>query len=287
MSPLQDLLHRLRAGGRWIAAQFVGMLLLGLLGLAWTRLPDKHGWQVLLSLLLPLLIAAAALALQAATMRAFLASEEQRVKLLWGALTLLVWVAVVWAFWWFLDWCDDHFWGWASYLNSKAPAHWRARVLTYPHIYNWLVYAEWILRWIATPAKVIPCAIASAQWGWRLHWRRVLHLLWNWRWWLAVVLAALASVTLPTHLFAGLPQGTVSHQIWAVIFKLSASWILMMCSWVVLLAWAAVLFEPRIHPNPPDEESLVAVASPQNPSPRNDSVKLPLPESSDGFSGNA
>ena len=177
-------------------------------------------------------------------MRAFLASEEQRVRLLWGALMLLVWVIVVWAFWWFLDWCHDHFLTWASYLNSRAPAYWRARVLTYQHIYNWLVRAEWILRWIVTPAKVIPYAMASAQWGWRLHWRRAFHLLWNWRWWLAVTLVALAAVALPAHLFAGLPRGTVSHQVASVIFKLFLSWVLILGGWVFLLGWAAVLMEP-------------------------------------------
>ncbi len=47
----------------WVAAQFWGTLLLVLAGLAWTRLPDKHAWQVLLSLLVPLLLVIAALAL--------------------------------------------------------------------------------------------------------------------------------------------------------------------------------------------------------------------------------
>jgi hypothetical protein len=56
-----------------------------------------------------------------------------------------------------------------------------------------------------------------------------------------VVLAALMGVVLPGHFFAGLPHGTVTHQIWAVAFKLVGSYVLAVGFWVLLLAWAAVL----------------------------------------------
>ena len=49
---LKDLFDRLRLARFWVAAQFVGTALLILLGLAWARLPDKHGWQVALTLLI-------------------------------------------------------------------------------------------------------------------------------------------------------------------------------------------------------------------------------------------
>ena len=55
MSYLKDLVRRLGGGWHWVAAQFVVTLLLILAGLAWTRLPDKHVWQVALTLLVPLL----------------------------------------------------------------------------------------------------------------------------------------------------------------------------------------------------------------------------------------
>ncbi len=47
---LNDLFTRLRRGWRWFAAQYVVTLLLILVGIAWTRLPDKHVWQVALTL---------------------------------------------------------------------------------------------------------------------------------------------------------------------------------------------------------------------------------------------
>jgi hypothetical protein len=238
----RDLFHRLRQSYRWIAAQFGLTLLLILIGMAWTRLPEKHVWQVLLSLLLPLLVAISAVELQAGTMRSLANDDGKCVKLPWGAMTLLVWIAVVWLCWAILDWCDDRIYLWVGYLNSQAPAHWRTKFFTYQHLVLWMTSIEWVLRWIVVPAKVIPYAVASAQFGWRLPVRRVLQLLWNWRWWLAVTIVALVSVLLPGHFYSADPHGTVSAQVWHVSLKLAASYLLGVGGWVLLLAWVTVLF---------------------------------------------
>jgi len=278
VSLIKDLFRRLRLGWRWVAAQFVVTALLLLAGLAWTRLPDKHGWQVALSLLVPVLLAISALELQAGTVRSFADDDGKRVKLVWGAVTLLVWIAMGAAVWAVLDWCDDQIPQWAGYLNSQASAHARATLFTYEHIQRWLSLAEWVFRWVIVPAKIIPYAVVSAQWGWRLPWMRVIRMLWNWRWWLGVVLAALLAVELPSRFFAAEPSGSVHAQIWHVVLKLNATYLLAMGSWVLLLGWVAVL----IGRQQPPEEALVAVPSPAGP-PEPDKqapVKLDLPESS-------
>jgi hypothetical protein len=253
---MKNLLLRVSRAKRWVVAQFVGMPLLIAVGLAWTRLPDKHIWQVALTLLIPILLAISALELQAATVRAFSDDDGKRIKLVWGAITLLVWIAVGAAFWVFLDWCDDQIPDWAGYLNSQASAHARATIFTYTHLVRWLTIAEWVLRWIVLPAKFIPCGAASAQWGWHLPVRRILRMLWNWRWWLGVVLAALLGVLLPATFFAAKPHGAVSAQVWTVALKLVAAYLLAASSWVLLLGWVATLFGRQ---QPPTEESLVAV----------------------------
>jgi hypothetical protein len=254
---MQDLLHRLHLHKAWVAAQFILTLVLLLIGLGWTRLPDKHAWQVVVSLLIPLLLAIAALELQAGTVRAFAEDDGRRVKLVWGAVTLLVWIAVGAAVWALLDWCDDQIPLWAGYLNAKSGAHARASMFTYQHILAGLTAIEWVVRWVIVPAKLIPYAAASAQWGWRLPWRRIFHFLWNWRWWLGVALASLAGVWLPGHFFDKVPAGSVSAQVWSVGLKLAAAYLLAVASWVLLLAWWATLFGSR--QKPPSEEALVAV----------------------------
>ena len=166
MNSVSDIFRRLHNSLAWIAAQFWLTLLLLLIGIVWTRLPDSHAWQVGLTLLIPLLLLVSTLELEAGTMRALADDDGKRVRFVWGAAPLLVWVALAWACWAALDWCDDRIILWSGYLNSKASAHWRATVLTYDHISSWLTLAEWILRWIIVPAKIIPYAMTSSQWGW-------------------------------------------------------------------------------------------------------------------------
>lgn len=287
MSYCIDLIRRLRGSLSWVAAQYVLTLVLIALGLAWTRLPDKHVWQVALTLLVPLLLAISALELEAGTIRALADDDGRRVKLVFGAMAVLVWVALFWACWAVLDWCDDRIVQWASYLNSRASAGGRATVFTYDHLQRWMTWTEWVLRWIIVPGKIIPYAMASAQWGWRIPFRRIIRLLLNWRWWPVVVLAALVSVVLPGHFFAGLPSGSVAHQIWAVVLKLAASYILVVGCWVVLLAWAAVLLGRGAGGmEQGGDDSVVPVPVGSEPL-REDAMRLPLPEGGDDASGNA
>jgi hypothetical protein len=114
----------------------------------------------------------------------------------------------------------------------------------------------------------------------------VIRLLLNWRWWPAVVLAALLGVVVPEHFFAGVPHGTVTHQIWAVTLKLAASYVLGVASGVLLLGWAAVMmgrFDSDA--DEPDDDSLMPVEAGSGPL-GSDSVKLPLPEADENAGGN-
>ena len=258
MKNFKDLFHRLRLSWIWVALQFGLTLVLILAGLAWTRLPDKHIWQVALSLLIPLLLILCALELQAGTVRKFADDDGKRVKLVWGAVALLVWIALGAAVWALLDWFDDQIPLLAGYLNSKGSANARATVFTYEHIQRGLTVFEWVIRWIILPAKLIPYAAASTQWGWRLPWGRVIRFLFNWRWWVGVVVATLLGVWLPSHFFNAMPKGSVAAQEWAVVWKLIATYLLAVVSWVLLLGWWATLFSKRPS-TPPTEEVLVPV----------------------------
>jgi hypothetical protein len=259
---MRDLLMRLGRARVWVGLQFGLTLVLLAVGVVWTRLPDKHWWQVGLTLLIPVLLIVSLLELQAGTMRKLADDDGKRVKLVWGAVSLLVWLAVVWVSWWILDKCDDHIWEWAGYLNSKAPASWRARTFTYAHIALWLQWTEWVFRWIAVPAKVTVWAGATAQWGWRVPIRRILRVLWNWQWWLVVTVLALVAVRWTGHWFDADPTGTVAAQEWSVGLKLAGVYLLGVGAWVLMLAWWAVLFDgqkPGGGVSPGDGDPLVPV----------------------------
>jgi hypothetical protein len=241
----------------WIVLQFVVTLLILAAALGWTRLADKHWWQVALTLLVPVVLAICALELQAGTVRKLADDDGQRVKLVGGAVAMLVWIALGFATWLVLDWCDDKIPLWAGYLNSKFSSRARATTFTYDHILHWLTMLEWFVRWVVLPAKLIPYAACSAQWGLGIPWRRMIRFLWNWRWWVGVAVAAFVGVWLPAQFFEKPPHGTVSAQVWSVILKLAATYVLAVGSWVLLLGWWATLFaRPRIAP---DDEELVAV----------------------------
>jgi hypothetical protein len=243
VTKVKDLLMRLGRARVWVVLQFGLTLVLLAVGMVWTRIPDKHWWQVGLTLLIPLLLGISLLELQAGTLRKLANDDGKRVKLVWGAVSLVVWLAVVWLCWWALDWCDGHIWEWASYLNSKAPAGLRARTLTYAHLVLWMGWVEWVFRWIAVPAKVTVWAGATAQWGWRVPVRRILRVLWNWQWWLVVTVLALVAVRWTGHWFDTEPTGTVSAQEWKVGLKLAGAYLLGVSAWVVMLGWWAVLFD--------------------------------------------
>ena len=242
---MRDFAANLRTARGWILAQFLGFPLIALAGIGWTRLPDKLWWQVALSFLLPLLLLAAALVLNAGLVRRMMSECEPRVSLLWGALSLLVWIAVAWLLWALLDKWDDKIYLWASYLNSKASAWWRARIFTYQHFSLWLTRIEWFLRWIVVPALLIPFASASALRAWRLRWIGTLHVVHNWRWFLAAIVFALLSVALPSRFFAGAPHGTLSAQIWTAALKVIGAYLLAFLSWILLLAWTCALLKQQ------------------------------------------
>jgi hypothetical protein len=241
MKLVRDAMERLERAWGWVIAQFVGTAVLIMVGLAWTRIPDRTGAQVAISILLPVLLIAALVLLQAATIRRLIEHEENRVYLVWGALSFLVWLSLAWASWALLDWCDNWIPQLAGYINSKMPPHPRITIFSYDHITRFFAIVEWILHWIVVPWEIILCAVASAQWGWRLPWRKLVPLMVSWRWRPVVIFGSLVAVAWPQAYFDSLPHGTVAHQVWAVVFKLGAAYFLAIASWVVVLAWAAAL----------------------------------------------
>lgn len=291
--------RRLQRARGWVALQFLCLALLLLAGLGWTRIPEKHLLEVLLSLSIPVLLSAGFLLLQAATLRSFLRplAQEQstaprQVRIAWGAATLLLWIAVAWLLWDLLDRFDDQIELWSGYLNSRFGAGARARIATEEHIAWLLNYVERALRWVILPGLLLPLS-SSVAWGLRrVPWKRVRRVWLSWRWWPAVLAAVLIGVAWPHSFFAAMPHGTVSGQVWRVVFKLIAAYFLVVASWLALMAWAATLVRSAgPAEDTPDDDSGeltgvgVRVIPPDGD--KSGSVRLPLPEDGDDRVGNA
>lgn len=296
-----DLIHdgiaRLKRAWPWVAAQFIGLALLIALGLLWTRIPEKYGWQVALTFVLPAAILYGFLVLQAGTLRAWLRPEPieaaedtadaddedvrkpRRVSLAWGALTLILWIALGWAAWIGLDRADAQTYQWAAYLNSKLPAHARATWGSFDHLNRDVQWALWALRWIVVPGLLIPLATCTAAWGLLgARWRRGLRVLIRWNWWPVVAVWALVGEAWPQSWFNGEPHGSVQSQVWRVLLKLTAAYLLAVTVWNKLLGWSAMLVDPRSRTmldepylrlglNEPATSSQIAASTEEEPEP--------------------
>lgn len=99
----------------------------------------------------------------------------------------------------------------------------------------------------------------------------------EWRWWLMLLILALIAQVWTGTFFETLPHGSVHAQVWRVVLKIAASYILAVCCWLIALAWTAVLFSRKnreAHGREPIAEP--AYLSPSGS--RSESVKLPLPD---------
>lgn len=256
---IRDGWGRTRRAWGWIVGEYVGIAALIALGLLWTRIPEKYGWEVALTFVLPVLVIAAFLWLQAGLVRGFLkpgwvpeaASKNEEdaaphwVPIAWGATTLLLWFVIGWVLWNLLDRFDQHIPGWAAYLNSKFDPHQRAHWASYPHLSRDLSWAEWALRWVVVPGLLIPVGCCSAAWGvLRMPLRRALRVWASWKWWPVVIAWALIGEAWPQTWFESQPYGAVKAQVWRVILKLAAAYLLGVTGWVKVLAWGAMLVNP-------------------------------------------
>jgi len=250
----------------------------------WTRVPEKHWWQVGLTLLLPLAMLAATLVLEVGTMRGFLQNDERRVRFAWGALTLLVWIAVVWLAWFILDWCDDQIPQWASYLNSRAsrtPAPGSSLTSTFQpgsaywsgsSAGLWFRESDSARNRFGTVGKSSAVAKSDA---------RVVEL--------AVVdrrSGCGAGGRIVAELF--LPQRAAWNRDPPGVGRdpeTGRSYLLAMASWVLLLAWAAALVTRDEHkPKAPGDDALVAVPVGSGPL-REDSVSYRCPRATTTLAG--
>lgn len=247
--------HRLLRARLWAALQFAGLALLIAVGLAWTRIPEKNVFEVLLTLLIPVLVAAGFLALQAAFLRSLLCpaapapeTSQPKASFALGALTLLLWIAIGWTLWNFLDRFDSHQYDWASYLNSRFNADMRASVFTFDHLAKWLGGIAWLLRWTVVPGLLLPLGCTALFALRRAPWRRIVGVWINWRWWPMVFILMLIGEALPQTFFNADPKGSIQAQISRVILKFIGAYLISVLCWIIALAWSTTLLigiEPR------------------------------------------
>ncbi len=99
-------------------------------------------------------------------MRKLADDDGKRVKLVWGAMTLLVWIAVVWVSWWISRLVRQPVSAVGGLPQLESLASCAGYISSHiEHIIRDLSLLEWVLRWVAIPAKVIPYAVVLGAVG--------------------------------------------------------------------------------------------------------------------------
>jgi len=180
--------------------------------------------------------------------RSMMGTEPRPARLVWGLLSMLLWAAV----------------GLALAIGLSLWYH---------------PVAAWIAGWFVAPALLLPFAAASAVWGLRLPWRKAAEMLLNWKWWLGVLWAVVAGVALPAAVSAAFADEAGHVSLWNVCLRTSIGGLLEVGTWVILLAWLAVLFGHRQEPGSqsPQDEALLPVPVPTGPPDGTLSAKAEVP----------
>jgi hypothetical protein len=261
---IRDAIARLSRAWGWMVAQFIGLAVLIALGLQWRRIPEQYNWPAALRFVVPAAIVLGFLVLQAGTLRAWLrpepveAEEEtsdleedderepRRVWLIWGALTLVLWIALGWAAWIGLDRAGAQTYPLATYLNAKSSSQARATWANVDQLNRDLYWAIWALRWVVVPGLLIPLGCCTAAWGLlRAPWHRAFHVWTKWNWWPVIVFWALVGEAWPKTWIHGAPHLAFPPQASPELLKLAAAYLLAVLGWNKALGWAAMLVDPR------------------------------------------
>jgi hypothetical protein len=201
-------------------------------------------------ILIPVAIAMLVLLMivQTGMLRAMIGGEGNRVRFVWGALSMLVWIVPALAIAFLID------------------------------LFHAPVYLQ-LASWVVLPALFIPLGAVSTQRALRLPWRRILRVLYNWQWWIGVLFATIMGAAL-ANLFepsASNAAGSLPEEI--PVLRTILARVLSFGSWVVLMGWVTVLLaraECSLKQSSDDVLHVVPADS-----------DLPLPESGEGGGGNA
>ncbi len=230
-----------RFTGRLFWGQWLGNLLLMLLGALWLQIPDSHSWQFVFSMLAGIFLVIGFCWIYVTTFRYLrVCAVRPRRWLSW--LLLLLFVALWWGLLRPIAAGRAHEGLFAGYWNSQSPP-WLRRHLGYSGLVAWQerIYdcVEWLWGGLLLPLAVELCAC-----GWGAGWlRRVLKVYGHGLYWLAVLVFGFASSALTWALAGWVPSFGLVGQTISIAARLGLAYTLDVGLWCLLLALLAHYFD--------------------------------------------
>lgn len=223
-----------RLSWKFVLLEWTSVLLLVILGIAWLQLPDSHLWQFVLSILLAVVLVAAALSFLAESFRR-LRKPESSSPLWLRAIWILLFVAI----WWLLHKPFDigraHEALFAGYWNSKLSPHMRV-LFSFPRLVNLQEYFYSFLGWLID-VLLLPLAIEAG--GVRLRadmGKNVLRVYRQWMYWVAAFIAMAAGMKITGWLVNWMPGKGVAAETMSVLSRLSIAYTIDILFWCFVLA---------------------------------------------------
>ena len=232
---------QLEVPSRVFVRQLAGNAAIGLLFLAWLRIPDSHTWQFLLSILVIAALAAAFLWLHTRTLYALCHPAAATLPGRFSYVLLGLWLAV-WAVFIHLlqslfdpSKADQR----AGYWNSRLSAHLR-HAFTYQRLSNWQHDLLEILLWWVLPALLLPLIVESvARSVHALRERATYRVYRKPLLWLVTLLAALAAFWLTDALMSWHPGHSVSSELISLLLRAGLAYLIDTGILLVLIAFLA------------------------------------------------
>lgn len=220
---------------RLIGVPLFGTAVLALGAWAWLHIPDSRTWEFGLSLLLGLVLAAAALFIYIDAI--YLARQPEKRAAWWiSALWLIVSIAVVLIWMSLVAKLGDKTELRAGYWNSQLSAHIRT-VFTYVRLVRWQEYAITVLTWIL-PLMLLPALIERVACGVRTRGLRVWK---RWEYWAVAIGALVIGLSVTPALLAWHPVYSVHGELWSAMLRLALAYVIDILLICIVLAVASEL----------------------------------------------
>lgn len=219
---------------RVVALAAAGSVVLAVLAGLWLQIPDSHGWEFCLSVVLGLGIVVGVVWLKSTVVR--------RIRLGVGATpqsmaVMAVWLMVGWALVQMIERMSVHVVERAGYWNSRLSAHQRT-IFTETRMEHWQNDAIATLLWFVVPGLLLPVVVETVAGGGL---KAVGMVYRRWQMWLTVAVATTAGCWAAEKLSAWHPAESVRGEIVSAVLRFGLLYVVLLAIGLVTLAIVAEL----------------------------------------------